>query len=566
MASAESEKTPLLLPDSSKPKRNRTVSEIIRQQRNERPSSVSGASTDDGEIGPSVRRERTFSASETEYECDDIPGWEGSCFCHPQALLHRIIALILMCLLGFGSYFCYDGPGALQSEIKSNLNITTAQFSSLYAWYCWPNAVLPIVGGFLMDRVLGIRFGTMVFAMFIVIGQLLFALGGFVDRLWVMEIGRFVFGIGGESLAVAQNTYAVAWFKGKELNMVFGFQLSVARVGSTVNFVLMEPLFDYIDQFTDGATTVGWTLLIAGATCVMSFFCAVILAWMDKRRNRMLGISEMGASETGETVKISDIKDFPISFWFLTLACLAYYGAIFPFVSLAQDFFKERFNFSSQESNKIIGLIYLISAPVSPMLGLLLDKVGKNITWVFLAVLISGGCHCLLAFTQVSPYIGMIVMGVAYSLLASALWPIAALLIPEYQLGTAYGLMQAIQNLGTALITMAAGSIVDEYGYDWLEVFFIGLLGVSLASTMCMWICDCTGNGYINMSISEREKFDEDRRRAEETQRRRRLTSYTLMRPRTSASLRNRYLSRVGAGLPSHLGHGALVTKSLKNH
>ena len=34
-----------------------------------------------------------------------------------------------------------------------------------------------------------------------------------------------MFGIGGESLAVAQNTYAVAWFKGKELNMVFGFQV-----------------------------------------------------------------------------------------------------------------------------------------------------------------------------------------------------------------------------------------------------------------------------------------------------------------------------------------------------
>ena len=321
------------------------------------------------------------------------------------------------------------------------------------------------------------------------------------------------------------NIFVYFRFKGKELNMVFGFQLSVARVGSTVNFVLMEPLFDYIDQFTDGHTTVGWTLLIAGLTCVMSFVCAVALAWMDRRRNRMLGIREIG--EAGEVVKITDVKDFPISFWFLTLACLAYYGAIFPFVSLAQDFFKVRFGFSNQESNKIIGLIYLISAPVSPVLGLLLDKVGKNITWVFLAVLISGGCHCLLAFTQVSPYLGMIVMGVAYSLLASALWPIAALLIPEYQLGTAYGLMQAIQNLGTALITMAAGTIVDEYGYDWLEVrvlrnkslivdfmlqmfqvFFIGLLGVSLASTVCMWICDCATNGYINMSIWEREKFD----------------------------------------------------------
>ena len=42
----------------------------------------------------------------------------------------------------------------------------------------------------------------------------------------IMQIGRFVFGIGGESLAVAQNTYAVTWFKGKELNMVFGFQVT----------------------------------------------------------------------------------------------------------------------------------------------------------------------------------------------------------------------------------------------------------------------------------------------------------------------------------------------------
>ena len=89
--------------------------------------------------------------------------------------------------------------------------------------------------------------------------------------------------------------------------MVFGFQLSVARVGSTVNFILMEPLFNYISQFSDGPTTVGWSLLIAGLTCVMSFFCAVILAWMDKRRNRLLGISEIG--ESGEVVKISDVKD-----------------------------------------------------------------------------------------------------------------------------------------------------------------------------------------------------------------------------------------------------------------
>ena len=44
----------------------------------------------------------------------------------------------------------------------------------------------------------------------------------------------YAFSIGGESLAVAQNTYAVSWFKGKELNMVFGLQLSLARIVSVI--------------------------------------------------------------------------------------------------------------------------------------------------------------------------------------------------------------------------------------------------------------------------------------------------------------------------------------------
>jgi len=45
-----------------------------------------------------------------------------------------------------------------------------------------------------------------------------------------MNAGRFIFGIGGESLASAQNAYAVSWFFGKQLNFVFGLQLSFARV------------------------------------------------------------------------------------------------------------------------------------------------------------------------------------------------------------------------------------------------------------------------------------------------------------------------------------------------
>ena len=208
-----------------------------------------------------------------------------------------------------------------QKEIKDAMGISTYQFSQLYAWYSWPNVILPIVGGYLMDSVFGIRLGTIIFAAFIIFGkkkfscepkkkvdvvycyfiagQIVFATGGIIDSFPLMQIGRFIFGIGGESLAVAQNTYAVSWFKGKELNMVFGFQLSVARVGSTVNFSLMAPLYKYISQWYQNHTAVGLTLMIAGLTCVMSFLCAVILGYMDKRANRIL---RKDLTETGEVV------------------------------------------------------------------------------------------------------------------------------------------------------------------------------------------------------------------------------------------------------------------------
>ena len=48
--------------------------------------------------------------------------------------------------------------------------------------------------------------------------------------------------LGGENLAVAQNTYAVLWFKGKELNMVFGLLLSVSRLVSTATTPLLNSL------------------------------------------------------------------------------------------------------------------------------------------------------------------------------------------------------------------------------------------------------------------------------------------------------------------------------------
>ena len=38
------------------------------------------------------------------------------------------------------------------AQLVSNLNLTGSEFSSLYSWYSWPNVVLPVAGGHLVDR------------------------------------------------------------------------------------------------------------------------------------------------------------------------------------------------------------------------------------------------------------------------------------------------------------------------------------------------------------------------------------------------------------------------------
>uniref|UniRef100_A0AAY5EWC6 Lysosomal dipeptide transporter MFSD1 n=1 Tax=Electrophorus electricus TaxID=8005 RepID=A0AAY5EWC6_ELEEL len=425
----------------------------------------------------------------------------------PEHLCHRIIVLVFMCFLGFGSYFCYDNPAALQKQVIKDMRLNTSGFMQLYAWYSWPNVFLCFVGGFLLDRVFGIRLGTIIFSLFVCGGQVIFALGALVDRVWLMELGRFVFGIGGESLAVAQNTYAVNWFKGKELNLVFGLQLSMARVGSTVNMNIMGWVYKQVKTTLGhaGPTTLGTALMIAASTCLLSLLCALVLAFLDKRAEKILD-KEQGKS--GEVIKLRDVKDFPVQLWLIFFICVGYYVAIFPFIGLGQVFFIEKFNFTPTQASAVNSIVYILSAPASPVLGLLVDKTGKNITWVLCAVVTTLLAHMMLAFTFWNPWIAMVILGMSYSLLACALWPMVAFVVPEHQLGTAYGFMQSIQNLGLALISMAAGVIVDRRGYLFLEVFFCFCLACSqhLESThahLCFSLCP---GGELNISASSRAK------------------------------------------------------------
>ncbi|KOC71151.1 Major facilitator superfamily domain-containing protein 1 [Habropoda laboriosa] len=435
---------------------------------------------------------------------DDEIALQG--FCSPKKLPHRCLGLALMCLLGIGSFFCFDSPGALQDNFKVDLHMSTSQFVLLYSIYSWPNVILCFVGGFLLDSVFGIRLGTVVYMALTLVGQIIFATGAMVNTFWVMMLGRFIFGIGSESLAVAQNNYAVLWFKGKEVNMVFGLQLSFARVGSTVNFLVMEPLYNYVSQYYKGPKCIGIVLFIATLTCVGSMICACILGIMDKRAERLL---RRGEGQEPKVVNLTDVKYFKPIFWLITIIAVAYYIAIYPFIALGKVFFERKYAMDPSSANTVNSLLYFISTVACPILGCIVDRSGKHVFWVFISIVATTVAHGLFAFTYVNPYVCMILMGLSYSMLASSLWPLISLVIPEYQLGTAFGIAQAVQNLGLAIVSILAGIIVDRGGYFMLEIFFLGWLWIALITAIAMWVLDvATNGGYLNMTPGQKEQYE----------------------------------------------------------
>ncbi|CAH0557139.1 unnamed protein product [Brassicogethes aeneus] len=443
-------------------------------------------------------------AEQSEETHEEVP--RGCCnfFCHPLRGAHRFIVLIFLCFLGFGSYFCYDNPAALKTNMMKDLNLNDIQYGLLYSLYSWPNVFMCFIGGYLIDRVFGIRLGTNIFMGLTFLGQIIFAGATYMNIFWLMLVGRFIFGIGAESLAVGQNNYAVQWFKGKELNMVFGLQLSFARIGSTVNFKVMDGIYNWVNEKYTGPQGMGIVLFIATSTCVLSMVCSLVVGVFDKRAEKILN---RDASRGGEVVRLTDVFTFKPAFWFVCVICVAYYVAIFPFISFVQDFFMSKFHLTKDEANSVASIVYLISGFASPVLGFCIDKTGRNIIFIVTAICATIVAHSLIAWSTFNPYYGMCLMGIAYSALASSLWPLVSLIIPEYQLGTAYGVCQAIQNLGLAVMSIVAGAIIHNYDFERLEFFFIGCLLVALLATMALFTYDIVTKGVLNMTPKQRQRL-----------------------------------------------------------
>lgn len=219
----------------------------------------------------------------------------------------RFVVLLLCCLSVTGDYFCFDLPAALKSSIRKRFNAMKDEdynysFTLMYSVYTIPNMILPLIGGF-MIILAGNRKMYLLFSMLVALGQFVFALGISQKNIETALIGRAIFGLGGESLNTTQSTLIMKWFASDSISLVFGVFLSWARLSAVFN-----------DVFSPRAATefgVASSTWIGFSLCVLSFFCTIILVYLDWRQDIIQGlVSRSEEVDLEEKVSFSTILKF----------------------------------------------------------------------------------------------------------------------------------------------------------------------------------------------------------------------------------------------------------------
>ncbi len=401
---------------------------------------------------------------------------------HPSTRLYRFTILLFISLLVFGSYFAYDSIGALETTLMRELHLDRSTIGNLYTAYSVAAIAIVFFGGMLYDK-LGPRRASLLFSSLIFLGAVMVAMA---RSKWMLFGGRLIFGAGSESLIVVQSAIISRWFKGKEMAMAFGIALTISRVGTLFSFNTEELIASYSGSFR----TALWA---AALLCLFSVLCNLVFNLLDRHGERILALPR---PQAGDMIVFSDIKKFTSSFWFVVLLCVTFYSAIFPFTALATDMFHDKwglplvsassgsflsqvfFNFTHMFSTApgITSIVIAASMIFAPFAGDLVDRIGRRASLMVLGSLILIPAHLLMGITQWSPIPMMIMLGAAFVLVPAAMWPSVPLVVDEKRVGTAFGLMTAIQNMGLGLFPYLNGKLRDLTGtYTATQVMFAGL-------------------------------------------------------------------------------------------
>lgn len=293
-------------------------------------------------------------------------------------------------------------------------------------------------------------------------------LWGMDMQVLVASLGFAIFGVGAEITGITVSKIIVKWFAGKELALAMGLQVAMARIGTALALAVSLPVARMIGN-------VAAPVLIGAIALCIGLVSYLVYCVLDRKEDAAVAAEhkEIGVSEE-EGFKLSDLKLIFCSrgFWLITLLCLMFYAGVFPFLKFATKLMIFKYDVPESFAGLIPALLPFGTILLTPVFGSLYDRIGKGATLMLIGSVMLTVVHVLFALPIMNYWwfavLIMIVLGIAFSLVPSAMWPSVPKIIPMKQLGSAYAIIFYIQNIGLSMVPLLIGWVINDFAtqYD----------------------------------------------------------------------------------------------------
>lgn len=385
----------------------------------------------------------------------------------------RWTILIMVSLTMMFGYFLTDAIAPLKSLLENKLSWDSVDFGIFNSGYGWLNVnlLLMIVGGIILDKKGARITGTMAIGVMFLGACLKYyavafmppggeTIMGIKPQVLTAAMGYAIFAFGYETVNITATKLLVRWFSGKELALALGMNVAFARLGTML--AMGAPIRIY-----EWTGSISAPILFGTVMLLIGFLTFLVVVVMDRKLDKQLASSH--ATDESEKFKLRDIWSIVAmrGFWYIAILCLVFYIAIMTFQKYGVQFIGMKFGIAEMSAGDLLMLLPVGALFLTPFFGGVYDRKGKGATMMILGCVMIIVVYALFAIpslTNTVALVGIIVLlGIAFSLVPSAMWPSVAKIIPQQKLGTAYALIFWVQNIGLAYAPLLVGWVLDRY-------------------------------------------------------------------------------------------------------
>lgn len=406
----------------------------------------------------------------------------------------RWTALLIVAFTMMMGYFITDVMSPLEDMLETSVSEggfgwSSTEYGFFSGSYGFINVYLLMLffGGLILDK-MGVRFTGLLACTLMVAGVFVkyyalefispenttfvnIPLLGLSDvnvknQVLIAALGFSIFGVGCEICGITVTKIIAKWFTGHGMALAMGIQVGLARLGTAAALGASAPV---AHAFKNVASPV---LLGAVFLCI-GMLAFIVYCVMDKKLDASektyseQSVSDATSSED-ESFHFGDLKAIFTNpgFWLIVLLCLLFYSGVFPFLKFATKLMISKYHISPELAGTIPMLLPFGTIFLTPLFGIVYDRIGKGATLMIIGSFMLTIVHVMFALPILNnitiAIILMILLGIAFSLVPSALWPSVPKIIPMKLLGSAYAIIFYIQNIGLSMVPILIGKVLDD--------------------------------------------------------------------------------------------------------